>query len=92
MSLKDPNIVDPKNRKKVAIVLSNAAVSSTNVRLIGELDFDCFIARGRDLIGNFRRRSWRIRRLTVLRTDVHSDPFSCLTGGLGWNILSCGGG
>ena len=29
MSLKDPNVVDPKNRKKVAIVLSNPAVSST---------------------------------------------------------------
>lgn len=29
MSLKDPNVVDPKNRKRVAIVLSNPAVSST---------------------------------------------------------------
>jgi hypothetical protein len=29
MSLKDPNVVNPRNRKKVAIVLSNPAVSST---------------------------------------------------------------
>jgi putative intracellular protease/amidase len=29
MSLKDPNVVNPKKRKKVAIVLSNSAVSST---------------------------------------------------------------
>jgi hypothetical protein len=29
MGLKDPNVVSPKNRKRVAIVLSNPAVSST---------------------------------------------------------------
>jgi putative intracellular protease/amidase len=29
MSLKDPNVVDPKNRKRVAIVLSNPTVSTT---------------------------------------------------------------
>src|SRR6202007_441701 len=29
MSLKDPNVVNPKNRKRVAVVLSNPAVSST---------------------------------------------------------------
>lgn len=29
MSLKDPNVVDPRNKKRVAIVLSNAAISST---------------------------------------------------------------
>jgi putative intracellular protease/amidase len=29
MSLKDPNVVNPKNRKRVAVILSNPAVSST---------------------------------------------------------------
>jgi hypothetical protein len=29
MSLKDPKVVSPKNRKRAAIVLSNPAVSST---------------------------------------------------------------
>ena len=29
MSLKDPNVVNPKNIKRVAIVLSNPSVSST---------------------------------------------------------------
>jgi hypothetical protein len=29
MSLMDPNVVDPKRRKRVAIVVANPAVSST---------------------------------------------------------------
>jgi putative intracellular protease/amidase len=73
MSLKDPNVVDPKKRKRVAIVLSNAAVSSTTGWPVGfwwsELSHPYFV---------FTERGYEIEVFSPdggnCEADAMSDP------------------